>query len=130
MLYRDVAARQIDEATGNEEGRHPPRTLLLQQDRRVGDPREAAYARADQNPRTLLRFRSVELQARIGDRLVGRSDGIDDEIIDLALLLRLHPVVRIELALGLGATRNEIGDLAGDVGNFKFLDAPGTVLAG
>lgn len=54
---------------------------------------------------------------------------VDDEVIDLALLFGLHPVVRAELALAF-ATRDEIRDLAGNVGNFEFLDTPRAVLSG
>ena len=48
----------------------------------------------------------------VGDRLIGRRNGIDDEVIDLALLFRLHPIVRIEFAVARSA-RHEVRDLAG-----------------
>ena len=37
------------------------------------------------------------------ERLRGRRHAVDDEVVDLALLLGLHPVVGIELALGLAS---------------------------
>ena len=81
-------------------------------------------------PGALLRFRRFEFQTRVRNRLVGSRNGIDDEVIDFALLLRLHPIIGIELAVGGRATRNEVRDLACDVGDFEFFDAPSTALTG
>ena len=61
---------------------------------------------------------------------VGGRHGVDDEVVDLALLLRLHPIVGIELALGRGAARNEAGDLAGEVVDLELLDAARAALPG
>ena len=101
-------------------GRDAARALLLQQERRVGDAGQAADAGADQNAGALLLLGRVGLEAGIGDRLIGRRHGVDDEVVDLALLLRLHPIVGIELAVGRGAARNEAGDLAGEVGSLEL----------
>lgn len=105
------------------------RGLLLQQKRGIGNARQTADARTDQNPGFLLRLGRIELQAGIGDRLIRGSHSVGDEIIDLALLLGLHPVIGIKLALARSA-RNEVGDMAGDVGDFELLNAPRAVLAG
>ena len=51
--------------------------------------------------------------------LVGRGHRIDDEVVDLAGFLRLHPVVGIELAFGGRAARDLAGDLASEVINRK-----------
>ena len=63
------------------------------------------------------------------DRLLGGRHGVDDEVVDLALLLRLHPLVGIELAVGRRAARNEAGDLAGDIGYLELLDPARAALA-
>ena len=44
------------------------------------------------------------MPAGIVQSLVGGGNGVDDEIIDLALLLRLHPIIGIECAAGAIAT--------------------------
>ena len=54
---------------------------------------------------------------------------IDDELVDLALFLRLHPIVGIELAFGQGAARNEATDLAGKIAYIEFFDTPGAAFA-
>src|SRR5206468_9423892 len=48
VLDRDIARREVDQTSGDEEGRHLPRTALLQENRGVGDARQAADAGADQ----------------------------------------------------------------------------------
>ena len=130
VLDRDVAGGKIDQPAGNEERRDAPRALLLQEDRGVGDAREAADARADQDAGRLLLLGRIGLPARVGHGLVGGGHGVDDEVVDLALLLGLHPVVGIELAVDGGASRDEAGDLAGEIGDVELLDAARTALAG
>ena len=49
--------------------------------------------------------------------------------IDLALLLAVHPVVGVELALGVGPSGTRAGDLAGDVVDLEIVDALGAALA-
>ena len=51
---------------------------------------------------------------------------IDDELVDLALLLRLHPVVGIEGAVSQAPARHEAGDFAAQIGGFEFSDGAGT----
>ena len=48
---------------------------------------------------------------------------VDDEVVDLALLLGLHPVVGIELALDEGPRGTKQADLAGEVVDLELLDA-------
>src|SRR5262245_44586764 len=64
------------------------------------------------------------LPACILERLARGTHGEDDEIIDLALFLRLHPLVGIEAAVRAIATRNLTGDLRRQIGNLEGLDAP------
>ncbi len=115
---------------GMKNGTDAARPLLLEQDRRVGDAGEAADAGADQDARALLLFLRVGGPACILEGLVGRGHRVDDEVVDLALLLGLHPIVGIELALGCRAARNEAGDLTREIGDVEFLDAARAALAG
>ena len=78
----------------------------------------------------LLLFLGLGLDAGVVDGLRGRRHGIDDERIDLALILDVHPFVGIELAVGIVAERNAVGDLAGDVIDLEIVDALGAALAG
>ena len=125
----DIAGRQIDQASRDEERADAARPLLLEQDGGVGDAGQAADAGADQDAGALLLLLRVGLPAGVLERLRGRRHAVDDEVVDLALLLGLHPVVGIEVALGLGAARNEAGDLAGEVGDLELLDAAGAAVA-
>ena len=130
VLDRNIARREIDQASGNEERADPPRTLVAQQQRRLRDTLQPANAGADQNPDVLAIGRAVENPLRIRDRLVGSGNGIDDEVIDLALLLGLHPRVGIERAIAAITARHEARDLAGEVVHLEFADAPRTAFAG
>src|SRR5512135_2422852 len=69
------------------------------------------------------------MPAGIVEGLRRRSHGKDDEIVDLALLLRLHPVVRIEASICAVAARHLAGNLASNIGNFEFFDALDAALA-
>src|SRR5690606_31573890 len=53
---------------------------------------------------------------------------VDNEIIALALLLVLHPVVGSELSLRQRALRHECSDLTRDVGYVELLHPTGAVL--
>ena len=46
----------------------------------------------------------------------------NDELVDLALLFRLHPLIGIVGAVGAVAARNAAGDLAGNIGHVERLD--------
>src|SRR5581483_3206840 len=89
----------------------------------------AADSGADEDATALLLVGGVGLPARIVDGLLGRGHGEDDEIVDLALLLGLHPIVGIELALAEGPPRHEAADLAGEIVDLEFLDAARPALA-
>ena len=91
---------------------------------------EPADAGADEHAGALLLLAGRRLVAGVGERLVGGGHRVDDEVVDLALLLRLHPVVGVELAVAGGAARDEAGDLAGDVGDVELLDPARAALGG
>ncbi len=61
----------------------------------------------------------LRFPAGIGERLRRSGHRIDDIIIDLALLLRLHPLIGIEAAVGTVAARHLHGDLAGEIGGLE-----------
>src|SRR6195952_155861 len=63
------------------------------------------------------------------ERLLRRAHREDDEIIDLALVLVLHPLVGIEGAVGAVAARNHAGDAAGQIRHVERIDLPGAALA-
>src|SRR5947208_737738 len=65
----------------------------------------------------------------IVERLARCAHREDDEVVDLALVLRLHPLIRIEGAVGAVAARDHAGDLAGEIGDIERLDPPRTTLA-
>src|SRR6185437_2514692 len=48
----------------------------------------------------------------------------DDEVVDLALVLWLHPLVGIEAGVGTVAARHHAGDLARQIGDVEGLDLP------
>src|SRR6476646_2014385 len=127
---RDVARRQVDQTARNEKWADPARTLLFEQKSGLGNAREAADTRSDHGAGTFLLVGGVGLPAGILQRLLGRSHGVDDEIVDLALLFGFHPIVGIELALAERSARNEAADLAGEIVDRELLDAAGAALAG
>src|SRR4030081_1729911 len=87
------------------------------------DPRPDHHAGADL---ILMRGR---LPARILDRLGGGAHRKGDELVDLALLLGLHTLIRIVGAVLAVAARNLACDLGGQVGDLEFLDAARAALA-
>ena len=63
------------------------------------------------------------------ERLACRAHGENNEIVDLALILRLHPLIGIEGTVAAVAPRNQAGDPAGQIGDIKCLDLLGAALA-
>src|SRR5688572_25808389 len=63
------------------------------------------------------------------ESLVGGSHGVDDEVIYLPLLLRLHPVAGIELPIGQGTAGHLGRDLARNVADLEARDPRGAALA-
>ena len=105
-------------------------TLLRQQQRSLRNAVEPADARTDENAAALLLLRGLGLIAGVADGLLGGSHGVNDEIIDLALLLRLHPIIGIEGAIGAVTAGNETSDLAGDVRDLELLHAARAAFSG
>ena len=92
-------------------------------------PVEAADAGADHHAGADLILVARGLPAGVVERLRGGAHREDDEIVDLALLLRLHPLVGIEGAVRAVAARNLAGDLGRQIGDVERLDAPCAAVA-
>jgi hypothetical protein len=128
MLDGHIAAGEVDEAAGDEEGRDAARAALDEGRRGLVDAADAADAGADQHAGGALVLIRLGLPAGIAKRHRGRRHGIDDEGVDLALLLRLHPLVGVEGAVGAVATRDLAGDLTGQVIDLEIRDLAGAAL--
>ena len=124
----DEAGCEIDDAAGNEERRHPARPLFPQCDGHIGDALDAADAGADHHAGIGLIFVALRPPAGVVERLACRAHGVDDELVDLALLLRLHPLIGIEGAIAAVAARDAAGDLTGDIGDVEPVDSFGAAL--
>ncbi len=115
VLDRDLAGGEVDQAAGNEERADAARAAVAQRVAGLVDACDAADAGADEDAGAIWSSSRLRLPAGVGERLVGRGHRIDDEGVDLALFLRLHPVVGVEGAVGPVAARQLAGDLAGQV---------------
>src|SRR5437763_2840711 len=93
MLDRHIAGREIDDAAGNEEWRHPPRPALFQHNTGVSDAARTTNACAHEHAGHDLIFVGLRLPTRIVERLRGCAHREDDELVNLALLLRLPPLI-------------------------------------
>ena len=93
---RNVPAHQIDEPAGNKERRDAARSPLMQCHRGVVDASEAADSRADQDACLNLLLVGPGAPIRVAQRLRRGAHAVDDEVVDVALFLRLHPVVGIK----------------------------------
>ena len=129
VLDRDIARCHVDDAAGNEERRHPARSTLLQEHAGVGNATGAADAGTDHHPSRALILVTLRLPAGVVERLLGRAHRIDDELVDLALLFRLHPLVGIVGAIGAIAARDLAGDARAQIGDIDALDAADSALA-
>src|SRR5437899_3446470 len=117
MFDGDVAGGKIDDPSGNEERRDPAWPARLQHDAGVGNPPRPADAGPDQDAGDDLVVVARRLPAGMIERLLGRTHGIDDELVDLALLLRLHPLIGIVGAVGSVAARDLPGDARRQIGD-------------
>jgi hypothetical protein len=126
----DVAGGEVDQPAGNKERADAARALFVEDDRRFIDAAQTADARADQRTGPFRLVAGLRFDTRVVDGLLGGGHGIDDEGINLALILHIHPVVGIELALRGVPEGHAMGDLAGDIINLEVVDAPGAALTG
>src|SRR5260221_11444682 len=69
------------------------------------------------------------MPARVLERLTRGRHREDDEVIDLALIFRLHPFVGMERVVRTVAALDLAGDLAGKIGDVEFFDSGRAALA-
>src|SRR5262252_3000096 len=112
MLDGHIAGSEIDEAPGDKEGRHLARSTLFPEDRSFGNAVEAADSGADHRAGGTALFLCCRMPIGIVEGLARRSHRENDEVVDLALILRLHPLIRIEGAVRTVTARHLAGDLA------------------
>ena len=96
------------------------------------DAAEAADAGADQHAGLDLVLIGFRRPVGVGERLGRGGDAEDDEIVDLALLLGLHPLVGVEgVLVGFLPARsgNLHGHLRGEVRYLEALDPPGAAFS-
>src|SRR5665213_4515677 len=137
VAYGNLSRGEVDQGRGNEERADPPGTFLVQFYGGVGDGRKSADPRADIDPGTAAIRLVLRRPAGIAHRLVGGGHGVEDEIIDPALVLRAHHLPGVEGARDIGAAAsapidagNFAGDLAGVVGRIEGGDPAGPRTAG
>ena len=90
---------------GMKNGRDPARALVVQGHGGVVDAADAADAGADHHAGGALVLVGLRVPAGVVQGLAGGRHRVDDERVDLALLLRLHPGVGIEGAVAAVAER-------------------------
>ena len=98
--------------------------------RRIGDAVQPADPRAHEHTGAVALFFRLWIPAGIGDGLRRRRHAHDDELVDPALLLRIHPLIGIEGAAGAVAARNLTGDPGRQIRGLELDDGTGTGLAG
>ncbi len=103
---RDLARGKVDQAAGNEERGNAARAAVAQRIAGFNDPFEPADSGADQHAGRDLVIVAFGMPVGIRKRHVGCRDRIGDERIDLALLLRLQPLIGIEASIAAVAKRD------------------------
>src|ERR1700694_2831591 len=96
VFDRDIPRSEIDQPPGNEEWRYLARSALFQKQRRIGNARKASDPGADHRPGGATILFGGRMPIGVVERLARRAHCKNDEIIDFALVLRLHPLVGIE----------------------------------
>ena len=127
---RHLTGNEVDQRPGDKERRYAPRPPLLDQDSGVGNGTQPTDARPDHDARAFQGFAIGRRPAGILHRLLGGSHAVDDEVIDLALFLGLHPVVRIERSVRPIAPGHLAGIGCRQVAGVEALDRSGARLAG
>src|SRR5260221_6316948 len=129
VLDRHITRGKIDQAPGNEERRYLARAALLEKQRRIGNAGEAAAPGADHRAGGAAILFGGRMPIGVIERLARRAHREDDEVVDLALILRLHPLIGVECAVGAVAPRNHASDPTGQIGYIERTDLFGTALA-
>ena len=106
----------------NEEGRDLARPAVAQGQRGLRNTLDSTYTGPDQNAALGLVVIAGRMPTSIVERLTGRRHGVDDELVDTTLILRIHPLIGIEGSLGTVPARDLAGDLAGKIRCLEILD--------
>src|SRR6516165_2153076 len=128
MRDRHVSGCKIDQAPWNEEWRNAPRSSFFQYDCGFGNSGKATNPGADQDTGGDLVLVAGGFPGRIVECLLRRANRKDDEVVDFALLLRLHPLIRIEAAVRAVAPRDLAGNFRRQIGDIERLDASRSAL--
>src|SRR5262245_58317475 len=126
---RYEAGRQLNDAARYEERRYPARAFLVQRNAGFRNAFDPADARTDQNPGAGLILITRGMPSGIIERLASSAHCKDDELVNLALFLRLHPLIRIVGRIRTIAPWNYASNLAGDVRHVEMVDFLGAALA-
>ena len=111
---RNLTAGQIDQGAGDEEGADAAHALFLQDDGRLGDGAQAADAGADHHAGAFLILVRLGLPVRIGQGLVRRRNGVQDEVVDALPVLHGHDLFGVEVAFAAPAASIDARNLTGD----------------
>ena len=122
---RDLPGHKVDQRTGNEEGRDPLRPALLDQHRGFRDRVQPANPRADHHAGADAVLLVGRNPAGIRHRLRGGGHAVKNEIIDLAAILGLHPVIGIEGPVAAVAKRDLTGIFRHHILGVETGDRPG-----
>ena len=99
---RDLAAGQVDQGRGDEEGADAARTGFGQDRRAVGDGAQAAYAGPHDDAGAFLVLVRLGMPIGVVQSLVGRCDAEQDEVVDPLAFLGRHDGVGIKAAGDVG----------------------------
>ena len=114
-----LTGQQIDQRRRNKERTYLTRAPFMQRYGGLGDGFESTDAGSHQHPGAAQGFFVLRPPSGIRDRLIGGSHAENDEFIDLALVLRRHHVVGIELP-GLVPERDLAGNPASQIVGLEF----------
>ena len=109
--------------SGNEERRDAARSLFVQSDGGVVNAAKPPDSRAEQDPGLGLLLVGLGAPARVAQSLGRGAHAVNDEVVDAALFLGIHPVVGIE-SVRSAAARHLRGDF-GKAGRKRRSSRPG-----
>src|SRR5262249_11088585 len=92
---RYKARSQIDDAARNKEWVYSTWAPLMQGNGRLGNPFYPPNTGTDHHSSSSLLIIGLRMPTGVVERLASGTHGEDYEFVDLALFLRLHPLVRI-----------------------------------
>ena len=121
---RHLTGNQVDQGPRYEKGRYPLGPLLLDQHCGLRNRRQSADTRSQHDPCCAAVLFRHRFPAGIAHRLNRRRHSIQDKVIYLAAVLRLHPVIRAEGAIGPVTHRNLAGILRHNVRRIEPRDRP------